>query len=124
MPPIRILIVDDSVVLRKVLSDALSSDAAFEVVGTTSGGRIALTRVALLRPDLATLDVEMPNLSGLDTILEIRKLYPQLPIIVFRNFTARGAATTRDALASSKARSTSRATLWQARSPSTSEGSP
>jgi two-component system, chemotaxis family, protein-glutamate methylesterase/glutaminase len=99
MPPIRILIVDDSVVIRKVLSDALSSDAAFEVVGTASDGRIALTRIALLRPDLVTLDVEMPNLSGLDTIPEIRKLYPKLPIIMFSNFTARGAATTLDALA-------------------------
>ena len=99
MPPIRILIVDDSVVIRKVLTDALSSDAAFEVVGTASDGRIALTKIALLRPDLVTLDVEMPNLSGLDTIPEIRKLYPRLPIIMFSNFTARGAATTLDALA-------------------------
>ncbi len=79
MPPIRILIVDDSLVIRKVLTDALSSDAAFEVVGTASDGRIALTRIALLRPDLVTLDVEMPNLSGLDTIPEIRKLYQRCP---------------------------------------------
>jgi two-component system, chemotaxis family, protein-glutamate methylesterase/glutaminase len=99
MPPIRILIVDDSVVIRKVLTDALSSDAAFEVVGTASDGRVALTRIAQLRPDLVTLDVEMPNLSGLDTIPEIRKLYPTLPIIMFSNFTARGAAATLDALA-------------------------
>jgi two-component system chemotaxis response regulator CheB len=99
MPPIRILIVDDSVVIRKVLTDALSSDAAFDVVGTASDGRIALTKIALLRPDLVTLDVEMPNLSGLDTIPEIRKLSPTLPIIMFSNFTARGAATTLEALA-------------------------
>lgn len=99
MPPIRILIVDDSVVIRKVLTDALSSDPAFEVVGTASDGRIALTKIAQLRPDLVTLDVEMPNLSGLGTIPEIRKLYPTLPIIMFSNFTARGAATTLDALA-------------------------
>jgi two-component system, chemotaxis family, protein-glutamate methylesterase/glutaminase len=99
MPPIRILIVDDSVVIRKVLTDVLSSDAAFEVVGTASDGRIALTRIAQLRPDLVTLDVEMPNLSGLDTIPEIRKLSPKLPIIMFSNLTARGAATTLDALA-------------------------
>jgi two-component system, chemotaxis family, protein-glutamate methylesterase/glutaminase len=99
MPPIRILIVDDSVVIRKVLMEALSSDAALEVVGTASDGRIALTRIAQLRPDLVTLDVEMPNLSGLETIPEIRKLYPTLPIIMFSNLTARGAATTLDALA-------------------------
>src|ERR1700722_19693111 len=99
MPPIRILIVDDSVVIRKMLTDAFSSDAAFDVVGTASDGRIALTKIALLRLDLVTLDVEMPNLSGLDTIPEIRKLSPTLPIILFSNFTARGAATTLDALA-------------------------
>jgi two-component system, chemotaxis family, protein-glutamate methylesterase/glutaminase len=99
MPPIRILVVDDSVVIRKVLCDVLKSDPDIEVVGTASDGRIALAKIIQLTPDLITLDVEMPNMSGLETIAEIRKLHPKLPIIMFSTLTERGASTTLDALA-------------------------
>jgi two-component system chemotaxis response regulator CheB len=99
MPPIRILVVDDSVVIRKVLCDALASDPAVEVAGTASDGCIALAKIEQLNPDLVTLDVEMPNMSGLETIAEIRKLHPRLPIIMFSTLTERGAGTTLDALA-------------------------
>jgi len=99
MPPIRILVVDDSVLIRKVLCDALASDPAIEVAGTAADGRIALTKITQLNPDLLTLGVEMPNLSGLEAIPEIRKLYPKLPIIMFSTLTESGAATTLDALA-------------------------
>jgi two-component system, chemotaxis family, protein-glutamate methylesterase/glutaminase len=99
MPPIRILVVDDSVVIRKVLTDALAGDSAIEVVGTASDGRFALAKIGQLKPDIITLDVEMPNMSGLETIKEIRKSHPQLPIIMFSTLTERGAATTLDALA-------------------------
>ncbi len=70
MPPIRVLIVDDSVVIRRVLSEALTSDPAIQLVGTASDGKIALARISQLKPDLITLDVEMPNMSGLETIAE------------------------------------------------------
>jgi len=99
MPPIRVLVVDDSSVIRKVLCDALASDPAIEVAGIAADGRIALAKLAQLHPDLVTLDVEMPNMSGLETIGEIRKLYPRLPIIMFSTLTERGASTTLDALA-------------------------
>jgi len=99
MTPIRILVVDDSVVIRKVLCDVLSSDPDIEVAGTASDGRLALAKIAQLTPDLITLDVEMPNMSGLETIAEIRKLHPMLPIIMFSTLTERGASTTLDALA-------------------------
>jgi two-component system chemotaxis response regulator CheB len=99
MPAIRILVVDDSVVIRKVLCDALASDPAVEVAGTASDGRLALAKIGQLKPDLITLDVEMPNMSGLETIREIRKLHPKLPIIMFSTLTEHGAATTLDALA-------------------------
>jgi two-component system chemotaxis response regulator CheB len=99
MPPIRILVVDDSVVIRRVLCDALASDPSIEVAGTASDGRIALAKVLQLKPDLITLDVEMPNMSGLETIAEIRKLHPKMPIIMFSTLTERGASTTLDALA-------------------------
>jgi two-component system, chemotaxis family, protein-glutamate methylesterase/glutaminase len=99
MPPIRVLIVDDSVVVRKVLCDALASDSAIHVAGTAADGRIGLAKLEQLSPDLITLDVEMPNLSGLETLAEIRKKYPRLPVIMFSTLTERGAATTLDALA-------------------------
>src|SRR5579871_89490 len=99
MPPIRVLVVDDSVVIRKVLTDSLAADPSVQIAGTASDGRLALARIAQLKPDLITLDVEMPNMSGLEAIKEIRKDHPHLPIIMFSTLTERGAATTLDALA-------------------------
>jgi two-component system chemotaxis response regulator CheB len=98
MAPIRILIVDDSVVIRRLLSDTLSGDPALEVVATASDGRIALAKISLLKPDLITLDVEMPVMDGLETLAALRKLYPKLPVIMFSTLTERGAAATLDAL--------------------------
>ena len=99
MAPIRILIVDDSVVIRRLLSDTLSADRALEVVGVASDGRIALAKISLLKPDLITLDVEMPVMDGLETLAELRKLYPKLPVIMFSTLTERGTAATIEALA-------------------------
>jgi two-component system chemotaxis response regulator CheB len=96
--PIRILIVDDSVVIRKLLSDTLSEDDALEVVGTASDGRIALAKISQLKPDLITLDVEMPVMNGLETLALLRKSHPTLPVIMFSTLTERGAAATLDAL--------------------------
>ncbi len=98
MTPIRILVVDDSVVIRKLLSDTLSGDRALEVVGTASDGRIALAKIPLLNPDLITLDVEMSVMNGLETLAALRKLYPKLPVIMFSTLTEHGAAATLDAL--------------------------
>jgi two-component system, chemotaxis family, protein-glutamate methylesterase/glutaminase len=99
MPPIRILVVDDSLVIRRLLSDTLSGDRSLEVVGTASDGRIALAKIPLLKPDLITLDIEMPVMNGLETLAAVRKLYPKLPVIMFSTLTEGGAAATLDALA-------------------------
>ena len=99
MPPIRILIVDDSAVIRKVLCDGLAVDAALEVVGTAANGRIALAKIPQVHPDLVTLDVEMPEMNGLEALAAIRKSYPKLPVIMFSSLTERGAVITLDALA-------------------------
>jgi two-component system chemotaxis response regulator CheB len=99
MPPIRVLVVDDSTVIRKILTEALESDVAIQVAGSAPDGRIALAKIPLLIPDVVTLDVEMPGMSGLETLVEIRKLYPKLPVIMFSTMTERGAAITLDALA-------------------------
>jgi two-component system, chemotaxis family, protein-glutamate methylesterase/glutaminase len=98
MAAIRVLVVDDSVVVRRLLVEALTADSSIEVAGTAPDGQVALTKISLVRPDLITLDVEMPVMSGLETLREIRKLYPKLPVIMFSTLTERGATTTLDAL--------------------------
>lgn len=98
MPKIRVLIVDDSVVVRRIVSDVLTADPELEVAGTAANGRIALAKIPQVNPDVITLDVEMPEMNGLETLAEIRKLYPRLPVIMFSTLTQRGAATTLDAL--------------------------
>lgn len=96
---IRILLVDDSSVIRRLLTDALSSDPALEVADSAADGRIALTKLAAVNPDLVILDVEMPEMDGLETLTEIRKRQPRLPVIMFSSLTERGAAVTLEALA-------------------------
>jgi two-component system chemotaxis response regulator CheB len=99
MPKIRVLIVDDAVVFRRLLAEQLSSDPALEVVGTAANGRIALARMPQVSPDVVILDVEMPEMDGLVTLRELRKTYPRLPVIMFSALTERGAEATLDALA-------------------------
>jgi two-component system chemotaxis response regulator CheB len=98
MARIRILVVDDSVVIRRLLCNTLSKDPDLEVIASAGDGRIALAKISLLHPDLITLDVEMPVMNGLETLVEIRKLYPKMPVIMFSTLTERGAAATLDAL--------------------------
>jgi len=99
MPPIRVLIVDDSVVIRKILSEELASDSAIEIAGLASSGALALAKIPQVSPDILTLDIEMPGMDGLQTLKEIRKLYPKIPVIMFSTLTERGAAATLEALA-------------------------
>ncbi|MFY9688603.1 MAG: chemotaxis response regulator protein-glutamate methylesterase [Candidatus Acidiferrales bacterium] len=98
-PAIRVLIVDDSVVIRKILADTLSEYPEFHVVGSAGDGHIALAKISQLSPDIVTLDVEMPVMNGLETLAQVRKLYPKLPVIMFSTLTERGASATLDALA-------------------------
>lgn len=95
----RVLIIDDSVVIRRVLTEALKADPSIEVVGHAADGRIGLSKITQVQPDLITLDIEMPGMSGFETLKEIRKLYPKLPVIMFSTLTEKGAAATLDALA-------------------------
>jgi len=99
MTQIRILVVDDSVVIRKLLTDTLSKDPDLLVVGAAGDGRIALSKMPQLKPDLITLDVEMPVMNGLEALAEVRKLYPKLPVIMFSTLTEAGGKATLDALA-------------------------
>lgn len=94
----RVLVVDDSVVVRKLVSDVVNADPDLEVCGTASNGRIALQKVTQLAPDLVTLDVEMPDMNGIEALTALRETHPNLPVVMFSTLTERGARVTLDAL--------------------------
>ncbi len=98
MEKIRVLIVDDSAVVRRVLSDLLQADPHIEVVGMAGNGESGLLKIQQLNPDVVTLDMEMPIMDGIQTLREIRKTYAKLPVIMFSTLTERGSAATMDAL--------------------------
>jgi len=99
MAKIRILIVDDAVVVRRMLADCLAADPDIEIAGVAANGRIALSMIEQVNPQLVTLDIEMPVMDGLATLAAIRKLYPRLAVIMFSTLTERGATATFEALA-------------------------
>ncbi|MBU4526698.1 MAG: chemotaxis response regulator protein-glutamate methylesterase [Desulfomicrobium sp.] len=95
---LRVLVVDDTIMYRKVVGDILAEMPGVEVVGTANNGKIALTRIASLKPDLITLDVEMPIMNGLETLEEIQKTYPDVGVIMLSTLTKRGSEITMRAL--------------------------
>ncbi|MGE5589061.1 MAG: protein-glutamate methylesterase/protein-glutamine glutaminase [Bacillota bacterium] len=96
--PIRVLVVDDSAFMRKVLTDLLNQDPELQVVGAARDGMDALDKVETLAPDVVTLDVEMPRLDGLSTLEELMKRRP-LPVVMVSSLTRSGAEVTIRALA-------------------------
>jgi two-component system chemotaxis response regulator CheB len=98
MAKIRVLLVDDAAVVRRLVKTALDLDPALEVVGTAADGRMALGRLAELQPDVVLLDLEMPVMSGLETLAALRKTHPRLPVIMFSRFTQKGVEATVHAL--------------------------
>lgn len=99
MADIGVLVVDDSVVIRRMVSAVLEADPGIDVVGTAANGRIALDKLDQLRPDIIILDVEMPVMDGLATLRALRLTHPSLPVVMFSALTERGAMATLDALA-------------------------
>jgi two-component system chemotaxis response regulator CheB len=96
----RILIVDDSVVMRSLLRAVISQDAGLEVAGSAADGVAALNAIDTLHPDLVLLDVEMPVMDGLVTLRKLRARGHRIPVIVCSALTQRGAKVTIEALAS------------------------
>ncbi len=95
---IRVLVVDDSVVIRRLVTHALEQEPTLEVVGTASNGAIALQRIPQLNPDVLTLDIEMPEMDGLETLRHIRQDFSQVRVIMFSTLTERGGLATLEAL--------------------------
>jgi two-component system chemotaxis response regulator CheB len=95
----RILIVDDSVVMRSLLRAVVCTGSGLEVAGTAADGKTALSAVETLHPDLILLDVEMPVMDGLATLRELRGRGHKMPVIMCSSLTQRGARVTIDALA-------------------------
>ena len=94
---VKVLIVDDSAFMRKVLSDMIESEETLTVVGTATDGRDALAKIELLDPDVITLDVEMPVMDGINCLKEIMKRFPK-PVIMLSSVTEHGAELTIKAL--------------------------
>ncbi|MEN6436991.1 MAG: chemotaxis response regulator protein-glutamate methylesterase [Syntrophobacter sp.] len=96
--PVRVLVADDSVVFRRVITDALSSLSDVEVVGSVPNGKLAVQKVRELQPDLLTLDMEMPEMDGLAVLDALRKAGEKTMVIAVSSFTLRGGQITLKAL--------------------------
>ena len=99
MKRIRVLIVDDSVVVRRIVKDALATDPQVEICGVAANGRIAMSLIEQITPDVVTLDIEMPEMDGLEVLRQLRSRAPALPVVMFSTLTQRGAVATLEALA-------------------------
>ena len=96
--PVRVLVVDDSALVRALMSELLGDDPGIEVVGTASDPYIAREKIKQLAPDVLTLDVEMPRMDGLTFLRNLMRLRP-MPVLMVSSLTEAGASVTLDALA-------------------------
>lgn len=94
---IKVLVVDDSAFMRKVISDMISSDPFMEVVGTARNGEDALNLIVTQNPDVVTMDIEMPKMDGLSALKQIMEVRP-IPVIMLSSLTTKGATETLKAL--------------------------
>lgn len=97
MQPYKVLVVDDSAFMRKIIADIISEDAAFKVVDTAKNGMEALEKTRLLKPDVVTMDVEMPVMSGLEALRRMMDNHP-VPVIMLSSLTREGSMETLRAL--------------------------
>ena len=88
--PVRVLVVDDSAVMRKLIPQLLQGDPFIEVVGTAMDGLLGLKKIGELHPDVVTLDLEMPRMDGLEMLREIVREY-RVPVIVVSAHNEKGA---------------------------------
>jgi len=94
---IRVLVVDDSALMRKLISNLLAKDPGIEVIATAIDGSFALSKVEQLKPDVVTLDVDMPRMDGLTALAEMVSKH-HTPVVMLSSLTTRGATLTMQAL--------------------------
>ena len=99
MGPVNVLICDDSALIRKAVSQILGECRLVSIVGTAINGRFGLQKIDALKPDLVLLDIEMPEMNGIEVLKEVRLRKIDVPIIVFSSLARRGARITMEALA-------------------------
>jgi len=95
--PVRVLVVDDSALMRKLIPQILATDSSIQVVGTAMDGNFGLKKIEELRPQVVTLDLEMPGMGGLDMLKEIMRTH-RVPVIVVSSHSTQGASVTLKAL--------------------------
>ena len=95
--PVRVLVVDDSALMRKLIPQILTADSSIQVVGTAIDGNFGLKKIEELQPQVITLDLEMPGMSGLETLKEIVRRH-KIPVIVVSSHSTQGASVTLQAL--------------------------
>jgi two-component system, chemotaxis family, protein-glutamate methylesterase/glutaminase len=95
---IKVLVVDDSVVVRRLIVDSLTGQPDIEVVGTAANGLLAQAKIDQLKPDAITMDIEMPEMNGIEAVRELRKRHKHIPVIMFSTLSASGASATLEAL--------------------------
>ena len=96
-PPVRVLVVDDSALMRKLIPQILATDSSIQVVGTAMDGNFGLKKIEDLKPQVVTLDLDMPGMSGLDMLKEIMRRH-RIPVIVVSSHSTEGASVTLQAL--------------------------
>src|SRR5262249_44165159 len=95
----RVLIVDDSTFVRRTLRRVLDAEADLSVIGEAGDGREALDKVRALKPDLVTLDLQMPGMDGMTALRELKEMWPHLPVLVFASAAHDRGAVVFEALA-------------------------
>ena len=96
--PTRVLVVDDAVVARRILSERINADPGLELAGAAASGQRAIEMAASECPDIVILDVEMPGMDGLETLTRLRARHHDLPVLMYSVVTERGARETLEAL--------------------------
>jgi len=96
---IKVLVVDDSTVMRKLISDILKNDPQIEVINTAKTGKEAIEKAKNLKPDVIILDIEMPEMDGITALKILKKEVPQTKVIMFSSLTQEGAKATIESLA-------------------------
>jgi len=95
---LRVLVVDDTIVYRKAVSDVLALIPGVEVVGVAHNGKIAMSKIATLKPDLLTLDIEMPEMNGIEVLTKLHQNHPNIGAIMVSTLTSDGGKMTMKAL--------------------------